>query len=276
MRKYLISLLIWLMLLMVTPFAYAADEVKVIYNGMHMNFDVPPQVINGRTMMPVRFAEVLGAKVSWDDSTSTVTITKPTEGLKESSLKFDWGSPFGNNSGTNKDEKIITPGTEKDLFYSYLIFNKGFYALNEISKKNLTDFTDNDKWLFLFTIKVFDNANDYIIGKEFPDNLKTIQSDMVDTYTLNKTISWLLWQSMLDKNDPESALKALRAAKAIMEYESSNITQRPSYVWYDKNHLILGEKYGNLDPEQVISGEGLEQWLKANEYRIKIYPKTKQ
>ena len=273
MKRFLIGLLIGLMVLAVTPFVYAADEVKVIYNGRYMNFDVPPQVINGRTMMPVRFAEMLGANVDWDDSTSTVTITKPAE----SSHKYDWGSPFGNYSGTNKDEITVTTGTEKDLFYSYLIFNKGLYTLNEISKKNFPNLTDNDKWLLLGAMSMIDNANDYITGKVFPENLKTIQSDMVDTYTVNKTIWWLLWQTVLDnKSNPESSLKELRVAKAIMEYESSNAIKRPSYIWYDKNRLTLGSKYGNPAPEQVISSNSWARWLKNNEFRIKEYPKAKQ
>lgn len=34
-------------------------------------------IVNSRTMLPIRFvAEALGANVSWDDTTQTVTITK--------------------------------------------------------------------------------------------------------------------------------------------------------------------------------------------------------
>lgn len=218
MKKFFIGLLIGLMVLTATPFAFAADEVK---------------------------------KSPFDSN-------------------WNW------DSTTNKGETVLTTGTEKDLFYSYLIFNKGFYALSEISKKNLTNLTDKDKWIFLGAMNTIDNANAFIVGKVFPGDLKTIQSDMIDTYTVNKTAWWLLWQSMLDKNNPESALKALRASKAIMEYESSNIAKRPSCVWYDKNRLTLGSKYGNPDPEQVISSEGWAQWLKNNEFRIKTYPKTEQ
>lgn len=78
MRKYLISLLIGLMLLTATPFAYAADTIRLIVNGKDIYSDVPPQIINGRTMIPARaLAESLGAKVAWDDVNSSVTVTKP-------------------------------------------------------------------------------------------------------------------------------------------------------------------------------------------------------
>ena len=44
--------------------------------------DVPPQIINNRTMVPVRaIAECTGYNVEWNDSTRTVVITGETEGL---------------------------------------------------------------------------------------------------------------------------------------------------------------------------------------------------
>ena len=44
--------------------------------------DVPPQIINMRTLVPVRaIAECTGYKVDWDDATQTVIITGEIEGL---------------------------------------------------------------------------------------------------------------------------------------------------------------------------------------------------
>jgi len=43
------------------------------------NPNVVPQILNSRTMLPLRFvAESLGADVQWEDSTQTITITYPT------------------------------------------------------------------------------------------------------------------------------------------------------------------------------------------------------
>lgn len=45
-------------------------------NGQKITLDVPPQIINGRTLVPLRFiSEALGAKVDWNNKTKTVTIT---------------------------------------------------------------------------------------------------------------------------------------------------------------------------------------------------------
>lgn len=58
-----------------TTFAFAADQIKLIVNGKEIQCDVPPQVIDGRTMVPARFlAEALGAKVEWDEARNAVNI----------------------------------------------------------------------------------------------------------------------------------------------------------------------------------------------------------
>lgn len=54
----------------------AADDITVILDGNKLEFDVPPQIIDGRTMVPIRaIFEALGAEVTWDDATKTVTAT---------------------------------------------------------------------------------------------------------------------------------------------------------------------------------------------------------
>jgi len=46
-------------------------------NGEKIVLDVPPQIVNGRTLVPARaVAESFGAKVDWDGNTRTVIITQ--------------------------------------------------------------------------------------------------------------------------------------------------------------------------------------------------------
>jgi len=53
-------------------------SVKVYVNGKAPVFDVPPRIVNGRTMVPVRFvAEGLNANVNYNAETGTVTVTGP-------------------------------------------------------------------------------------------------------------------------------------------------------------------------------------------------------
>jgi hypothetical protein len=51
----------------------------VYKNGLPIQMSVPAQIINGRTMVPLRFiSEALGAKVDWVNDTHTVVITTNT------------------------------------------------------------------------------------------------------------------------------------------------------------------------------------------------------
>ncbi|MCL2166688.1 MAG: copper amine oxidase N-terminal domain-containing protein, partial [Clostridiales bacterium] len=55
----------------------AVDGIKVILNGKALVFDVPPQIVNGRTLVPLRgIFEEMGAAIEYDGATQTVTATK--------------------------------------------------------------------------------------------------------------------------------------------------------------------------------------------------------
>ncbi|MGB9860687.1 MAG: copper amine oxidase N-terminal domain-containing protein, partial [Moorellaceae bacterium] len=59
-----------------TTIASADDAIKLFVNGKEIKPDVPPQIINGRTMVPIRWvAEALGADVQWDEQNRTVSVS---------------------------------------------------------------------------------------------------------------------------------------------------------------------------------------------------------
>jgi len=60
-----------------TVIAMQVGSTTVMVNGKSYTIDAPPVIKNGRTFVPIRFiSEHLGAKVDWDESTRTVTITR--------------------------------------------------------------------------------------------------------------------------------------------------------------------------------------------------------
>jgi len=70
--------------------SFATQEITVKVDNINVTFDVKPQLIGGRTMVPLRaIFEALGAVVNWDESTQTVTayneayIVKSTIGKNE-------------------------------------------------------------------------------------------------------------------------------------------------------------------------------------------------
>lgn len=72
MKKIILTLFFIASLLSVNTYA---DNIKVNINGKAISFsDVNPQIINGRTMVPVRtIFEALGASVNWNNSTKEIT-----------------------------------------------------------------------------------------------------------------------------------------------------------------------------------------------------------
>lgn len=55
----------------------SAADISVMINGTPLSFDVPPQLINDRTMVPMRaIFEGLGALVDWNEETATATAKK--------------------------------------------------------------------------------------------------------------------------------------------------------------------------------------------------------
>lgn len=84
--------------------ASAADEKINVYldgfygaDGQKISFDVPPQTINNRTMVPIRaIFEAMGAVVDWDDATQTATCVKDETTVKmtlNSTTEYINGTP---------------------------------------------------------------------------------------------------------------------------------------------------------------------------------------
>ncbi len=75
--------------------AFAGKPVKLLVNGQEIKSDVPAQIINDRTMVPVRWiAETLGADVQWDGQQNIVNIIKnkdQSELMEVANLVEDFG-----------------------------------------------------------------------------------------------------------------------------------------------------------------------------------------
>jgi len=52
-------------------------QIQILLDGSPLTFDVPPQTVDGRTLVPLRaIFEALGAEVNWNEATQTITGTK--------------------------------------------------------------------------------------------------------------------------------------------------------------------------------------------------------
>lgn len=74
--KKLLSIILTLSILMglCTIPVQAEDNIRVMLNGQEIAFDVPPQIISDRTMVPMRaIFEALGYEVNWKGESGTIT-----------------------------------------------------------------------------------------------------------------------------------------------------------------------------------------------------------
>ena len=97
--KMLLILVLFIGIVTGSPKAInASSNIKVLLEGQELKFDVPPQIVEGRTLLPLRaIFEALGLEVEWDNETKTISGT--AEG-KEIILKLD--SKDAKVNGVNK------------------------------------------------------------------------------------------------------------------------------------------------------------------------------
>ena len=78
--KKLLSILLCLNLsatLIAGTTTVSADDVTVELDGKNIEFDVNPQIIDGRTLVPLRkIFEEIGALVKWNADTKTISARK--------------------------------------------------------------------------------------------------------------------------------------------------------------------------------------------------------
>lgn len=77
MRKNVFVIISVFVLMTLGRSALADENIKVVLNGEELSFDVSPEIVNGRTMVPMRkIFEALGAEVNWDEETKTASGVK--------------------------------------------------------------------------------------------------------------------------------------------------------------------------------------------------------
>ncbi len=79
MKRILALVLVFIMAFPMCAFAQEGD-ISVELNGQLLAFDVPPQLINDRTMVPMRaIFENLGANVEWQEVGQVIIATKDAD-----------------------------------------------------------------------------------------------------------------------------------------------------------------------------------------------------
>ena len=60
-----------------------SNDITVTYDGENISFDVQPEIVDDRVMVPMRtIFETFGAKVKWNSDTQTITAKKKSKTIQ--------------------------------------------------------------------------------------------------------------------------------------------------------------------------------------------------
>jgi foldase protein PrsA len=197
-----------------------SDSMRVISDGKEVQFDVKPQIVNSRTLVPVRaFFEAVNLTVEWDNTTQTVSgYNNDNSNL----IKFVIGSNKAiiNNQEYSLDVPASIIGSRTMVPLRFISEGMG-YKVVYIGDSNLILISKNDiiEWRFGGyetdgAIKKFEDM--YVNGEktsekryiiEYPDNVialvngKQVTQEVYDIFAALDIQSYL-WQG-LDPDQPE-------------------------------------------------------------------------
>ena len=107
MKNSLLKLVVLTLCIIIMSSAFSiiasaqGDSISVYVDGQQVAFDVQPQTINDRTMVPIRaIFEKIGATVEWDEATKTAICTKDDTTVK---MTIDSTTMYINNSPVQMD-----------------------------------------------------------------------------------------------------------------------------------------------------------------------------
>lgn len=73
-RLLWLCLVLFVFIILLPASTFAEGDIKVMIEDEYIQFDVQPQIIDGRTLLPLRaIFEALGLEVLWNDETRTIT-----------------------------------------------------------------------------------------------------------------------------------------------------------------------------------------------------------
>jgi hypothetical protein len=108
----------------------------LLSDGKTVESDVPAQIINGRTMVPLRvLSEGIGAKVDWDNATKTATVTTSDIG----DTATDKATTSTNNGDypakvTYTEKTATVTGKVSKVTYTYPVVTDVYSAADQLNK----------------------------------------------------------------------------------------------------------------------------------------------
>jgi signal peptidase I len=270
-KKHLISVLMALCIIIVSTGAAQATP-NVVLNGNKLFFNVPPIVEDGRTLVPLRtIFESIGATVTWDQDSQTVTAIKGINTIK---------LQIGSYTATINDKPIelSVPGKVVDgrtlvplRFVSEAMGCKVDWV-EETQTVIITDNSNSDLELYLsqLIIEFLDsnninytdpNVKNYFEGRIVPAGSMMPTINLNDRVFINKLIYTALEPQRGDIilfNPPENIKSSSPFLKRIVAVPGDSVTIKNCQLYindqvYIEPYILEPMKY-NFGPVNVPAG----------------------
>jgi len=208
------------------------DSTTAEVNGEEVTLDVPPTVMNGRTLVPLRFiAESFGAEVGWDGETRTITLVAPD--LESMELII--------TEMTEKNEKLLEDiKTLEESVKKLQAENEELTAKNGLMDTLITKLEDQITDLLEENKQLEDEVA--ALKKKLEDGGETKPEDSISPEIVIKNLA------------KDAVLHEEKIALDIDIKDDSIIVF--SRVWLNKKSIAEGiGNYGTLEPGDLISGD---------------------
>ena len=218
MKRFLGIVMAGLLAVSAATAASAADGISVVINDKPVEFgDVAPQIIESRTMVPLRaIFEALNATVEWDDATKTVKSTKG-----ETTISLTIG-----------ENKLTRNGEDKELDVpAQIIESRTLVPVRAISEAFdcKVDWEDSTK-----TVKITYEENTNTVDK-IDGAIITLANAEPETADVAVYASGAELTIVEDARDATNHVYNLKA----------NVSDKASwtYLWFNTNDFKAGQKY---------------------------------
>lgn len=291
MKKIISLLLVVVGLVLSSTLAFANEnEISVYVEGQKVSFDVPPQTINDRTMVPIRaIFEVMGATVNWDNATQTAICTKDNTVVKmtlNSKIEYINDVPYEMDvAPVIVDNRTLAPARYVAEAFGYFVNwdgNTKSVLINKTSK--IKDGTKDNPYEFGDKVSItFWDAYDFEATKaagkyEFtlnklmsPKDMETKFNDSSYSYDSNR---WYLNGNIVLNDYVNDGVCSFQDMMYDSKVVASNMVPCEYYSWYiDPSSYRFVELYkgGNTECYIPVQIDEIAEGQSADYFTITFY-----
>jgi len=283
-KKIFVIAMIAALLLCSVSSVFAHSSIKMYLNGKEIFSDVPPKIIEGRVLVPIRaITERLGAIIKWNE--------------KKKSVDIDFGAIRAQNTRISLLESALAP---KDPLSAAKTWAEGVKTRNgalqyavmsdQLRKENYSDFVESNwstgtssPWIKSYDVneicKVNSETYRYEVVFTYTDSTKSTFTDTQYVTVIKVEDNWLV--SSLERYDIKGEITKVtlgRNKKVESIFVEDDKAERKGY---DKANVLIGsdtviyDGYTDQELSKRVLKKGVEVEVTFTDDPVAmIYPVT--